>query len=236
MHVTHYSSPPLPLVQQIALDQLLLAGVSCGQVPELVRFYSCVDEGIVLGIAQNPATTVHADRARQERLSVLKRFSGGGTVLIGHGCLLFTIVLETGKRVPPYAVRRAYEYVFEPLIAAFSEHGIPVAFHPPCDLAVHGRKIAGTAQAQKRGAVLVHGCLLIDEDLARIERCLRHPPAEPAYRRGRPHGEFLCNLSELGLDRAATERILSTAWASSEPPRHLDKELLQAARTAVQPL
>ena len=230
LNLTAYSTPPLTLAAQIALDQLLLVGVGRGELPEHVRLAGCSDEGIVLGISQQPDTTVNADQARREGLTVLKRFSGGGTVMVGRGCLLYSVVVRTGKQLAPGAPRRAYEYVFNPLRAAFAERGLSVSFQPPCDLAVLDRKIAGNAQAQKRGAVLIHGCLLINEDLERISRCLRHPPDEPAYRRKRPHSEFLCNLSELGFERAAVEEILSAAWAGATEPRELAAELIAAAR------
>jgi lipoate-protein ligase A len=227
------TSPPLTVAGNIALDKVLVQAVGAGTVPEHLRLYNCTGEAVVLGISQNPADTVHLDATRKDKIPVLKRFSGGGTVLAGNGSLMYSVVLKTGTCLPRHMVRQAYEYVFSPLIAAFADRGIPVEFHPPSDLAVHTRKIAGNAQAQKRNTVLMHGCLLVNEDLDRIERYLVHPPEEPSYRLGRPHSDFLCNLSafELGHDQAAD--ILHTAWADTAVSYPLETGMItEAIKTA----
>lgn len=223
------SSPPLTVAGNIALDKLLVQAVSTGSVPEHVRLYNCTDEAVVLGISQNPAETVHLDATSADGIAVLKRFSGGGTVLAGYGSLMYSVVLRTGTGVPRHMVRQAYEYVFSPLITVFAAWGIPVEFHPPSDLAVRTRKIAGNAQAQKRNAVLVHGCLLVNEDLNRIKRYLAHPPEEPVYRAGRQHSDFLCNLSEFGLDHDRLTDILHTAWADTTMSCPVEPGMITAA-------
>jgi lipoate-protein ligase A len=219
----------------IALDRVLVQAVGAGTVPEHLRLYNCTGEAVVLGISQKPADTVHLDATRKDGMPVLKRFSGGGTVLAGRGSLMYSVVLRTGTYLPRHMVRRAYEHVFTPLIAAFAGQGIPVEFQPPSDLAIHARKIAGNAQAQKWNTVLVHGCLLVDEDLGRIERYLAHPPEEPAYRAGRPHSDFLCNLSAFGLDHSQVSDILYNAWADMAISYPLEPgmvtEAIQAAGT-----
>ena len=67
------------------------------------------------------------------------------------------------------------------------------------DVVVGDRKISGNAQARRWGGVLLHGTLLRDLDLALVEACLRHPPREPEYRRGRSHRDFLTTLVDQGV-------------------------------------
>jgi lipoate-protein ligase A len=226
------SSPPLTVAGNIALDTVLVQAVGAGTVPEHLRVYTCTDEAVVLGIAQKPAETVHLDAVRADGIPLLKRFSGGGTVLAGNGSLMYSVILRTGTHLPRHRVRTAYDYVFAPLIAVFAGRGIPVDFHPPSDLAVHARKIAGNAQAQKRHTVLVHGCLLVSEDFDRIERYLAHPPEEPSYRAGRPHSEFLCNLSSFGLDHDRVADIVYTAWADRAVSYPLEHGIITEAKKA----
>ena len=56
-------------------------------------------------------------------------------------------------------------------------------------------KIAGCAQMRKRHAILVHGVLLLDADIALFSRYLRYPSEAPNYRSGRSHEEFCRNIS-----------------------------------------
>jgi lipoate-protein ligase A len=81
-------------------------------------------------------------------------------------------------------------------------------------VAVGDRKISGNAQARRWKALLVHGTLLVDFDYELAEAVLKHPPREPAYRRGRAHRDFLVTLRSLGVnvDRNSIEQAaLATA-------------------------
>jgi lipoate-protein ligase A len=81
------------------------------------------------------------------------------------------------------------------------------------DVAVGDRKISGNAQARRWKALLVHGTLLVDFDYELAEAVLKHPPREPAYRRGRAHRDFLVTLRSLGVnvDRNSIERAALAA-------------------------
>jgi lipoate-protein ligase A len=57
--------------------------------------------------------------------------------------------------------------------------------------------------------LLHHGTFLCDFDLGLMERYLKKPAREPAYRRGRSHGEFVANLP---LSAETIRARLSRAW------------------------
>jgi lipoate-protein ligase A len=63
-----------------------------------------------------------------------------------------------------------------------------------CDLTIDNRKCSGNSLRVARDHVLYHGTLLVDFDLPLLERCLRTPPRQPAYRAERAHGSFVANL------------------------------------------
>ena len=90
------------------------------------------------------------------------------------------------------------------ILSAFGVVGRPEG---TSDVAVGDRKISGNAQARRWRALLVHGTLLVDFDHDLAETVLKHPPREPAYRRGRGHRDFLVTLRSLwaNADRAAIE-------------------------------
>ncbi|MEW6490313.1 MAG: hypothetical protein AB1578_20690, partial [Thermodesulfobacteriota bacterium] len=83
------------------------------------------------------------------------------------------------------------------------------------DLCHGDRKVAGSSAFAGRGAFFYQASLLVDADLGLVDRYLRHPGREPAYRRGRPHREFLTTLRQAGCTKplAALARDLEAALA-----------------------
>ena len=58
------------------------------------------------------------------------------------------------------------------------ELGIEAYWKPLNDVEVRGRKISGSAQTRKRGAVMQHGTLIIDTDLELMTSLLRPIPGK----------------------------------------------------------
>ena len=76
------------------------------------------------------------------------------------------------------------------------------------------RKFGGNAQSIVRGRWLHHTSFLWDFSAERM-RLLRHPPRAPAYRAGRPHGEFVCALREIFPFRSHLPERLPAALAAA---------------------
>jgi len=79
------------------------------------------------------------------------------------------------------------------------------------DLVLDDRKVAGSCIHRRHDSLYYSASLLVQPDLHRIARYLRHPPREPDYRRGRSHAEFLGSLGEfpVGQDSACFARALA---------------------------
>jgi len=147
---------------------------------------------------------------RADGVPVLRRSSGGGTVLLGAGCLLYTLILDAEHAPELAGIRSSYAYILARVAAALPEgNGVEPA--GISDLAAAGRKFSGNAQQRKRRFLLHHGTLLYAFDLSRVERYLRPPPRQPEYRAGRDHAAFLRNLE---TPRDEIERRLRVAWAA----------------------
>ncbi|MFP6599379.1 MAG: hypothetical protein VB852_02940 [Deltaproteobacteria bacterium] len=128
-------------------------------------------------------------------IPVVRRFSGGGTVLVGPGTLQWAIALPEGLLDGDHAITSARN-----LSTGIIASTLGLERDRSGDLTRRGRKVGGLAMRKIRGAVLAHGSLLVTADLERIARALRHPRREPDYRRGRSHGEFLDNLGVVDAD------------------------------------
>ncbi len=181
---------PTP-VDNLALDEALLLEAEAGG-PEALRLWEWPTPAVVLGSGCVLAEDVDEPACRADGVPVLRRSSGGGTVLLGRGCLLFSLVLRF-ERAPELAeVRPSYRFILGKVLEALAVPGAEQA--GISDLAVAGRKFSGNAQQRKRHHLLHHGTILYAFDAAGVGRYLRQPPRQPEYRAGRPHESFLCNV------------------------------------------
>jgi lipoate---protein ligase len=194
----------------LALDEALLLRAEAGEGGEVLRFWEQSSLAVVLGAGCRLAEDVHEAACRADEVPVLRRSSGGGTVLLGAGCLLYTLILDA-ERAPELAgIRSSYAYILARVAAALPEwSGIETA--GISDMAAAGRKFSGNAQQRKRRFLLHHGTLLYAFDLSRVGRYLKAPSRQPEYRAGRDHATFLRNLD---VPADEIERRLRAAWGA----------------------
>jgi lipoate---protein ligase len=76
-----------------------------------------------------------------------------------------------------------------------------------------GIKFSGNAQRRKRRALLFHGSILLQFDLAVISQLLPMPSKQPEYRLNRSHEDFLMNI---GAPAEAVKQALRAAWNAQE--------------------
>jgi lipoate-protein ligase A len=186
--------------ENLALDEAMLIEADEGRGPPLVRFWEPGEYAVVLGASRRIADEVHVDACKADGVPIFRRSSGGGTVLIGPGTLNVTVVLPETAASGLSAVDAAQRYVLEHVAGSIRVLGPPVEVLAHGDLVLGDRKCAGSAQRRLKDWFLVHCSILYAFSIDRIGRYLTVPPRQPAYRRGRSHHEFLCNL---GLPRQA---------------------------------
>jgi lipoate-protein ligase A len=196
------------LEENLALDEALLLDAEAGG-EETLRVWSWPHLAVVLGAAGRLDDDVHEDVCTRDRIPLARRSSGGGTVLLGSGCLLYSLILRF-DRAPEFAdLRASYREILGRLQRALMPQAVPITLEGSSDLAWQGRKFSGNAQQRKRTHLLHHGTLLHAFDLALIARYLKPPPRQPEYRQGRSHAEFLCNLP-MREDKLIA--MLQSAW------------------------
>jgi len=198
--------------ENLALDEALLLQAEAGQGGEVLRTWEWLHPAVVLGAGCRLALDVDEAACHDASVPILRRSSGGGTVLLGAGCLLYSLVLNQERERALGEIRPSYRYILEKIRAALDDAlpGIEVA--GTSDLAVGGRKFSGSAQQRKRGHVLHHGSLLYAFDRDLVGRYLRQPARQPEYRRDRAHAAFLMNLP---LAAEEIKRRLRAAWLAT---------------------
>lgn len=180
--------------ENLAIDELFLNNAENGRIGETLRFWDSDKYFVVMGRSGRTREECALSNCREDGVKVLRRISGGGTVLQGKGCLNFSAVLSYSRNDAYKNIASCYAGIMGDLREGFRERGLEAEFLPISDLALKGRKFSGNAQARKRRYFLHHGTILYDMDMGKIERYLKHPPKEPDYRAGRAHVDFLGNI------------------------------------------
>jgi lipoate---protein ligase len=204
----------------VALDERLLAAAEAGELPgEVLRLWESPRPAAVLG-RSSPAREVNADACRDDGVPVLRRVSGGATVVVGPGCLMYALVLDRRERPDLQGVDCAHAVMIARLAAALATLAPGVSRAGTSDLALPAgagelsRKFSGNSLRVKRTHLLYHGTILYDFPLEKIGRWLGAPAREPEYRAGRDHDAFLTNFP---ATRDAIETALIDAWDAQTP-------------------
>jgi len=204
------------LVENLALDEALLQELQAAPadgLPGLLRVWEWPAHAVVLGAAGKIAADVHVDRCERDGIEIQRRSSGGGTVLLGPGCLMFSLMLRFEMAVELREVHSSYRWIMDKLASCVDPWLPGVAQAGICDLAVDGRKVSGNAQQRKRTTLLHHGTLLYDFDLTLIPEYLKLPMDRPEYRGSRDHLDFVRNIP---ASREESIGALRAGWSATE--------------------
>lgn len=196
--------------ENLALDEVLLNAVENSEQRAYLRFWQPRDYAVIVGRSNQVAREVDVDQCAAEGIAIHRRSSGGGTVLIGPGCLCYSLVLPLTPALRLLGVSGVTASLMSRSAAGLTEAGErEVEVCGTSDLVWNGLKFSGNAQRWLRQSFIHHGTLLHDFDLPRLDRCLRHPSREPDYRQSRRHGEFVGNIA---TDAADLKGRLASAW------------------------
>jgi lipoate-protein ligase A len=205
----------------LALDEALLLDAEAGTGGEVLRVWEWPAPVVVLGAGCKLADDVDEAACLADGVPILRRSSGGGTVLWGRGCLLYSLVLSQRSAPELAEIRSSYCFILGRIAAALGLPGVrplgtsdlALSRRAECGDDPEARKFSGNAQQRKRSFLLHHGSLLYDFDLRQVARYLKPPPRQPDYRAQRSHEDFLCNLPLTAPD---LKQRMRTAWEAVE--------------------
>ena len=202
-----YDEPNLDADAQLARDWAMFQSVEAGASQGLCRSWQPTRPVVVVGRSSRIDADVILDACHEDGVPVVRRFSGGGAVVLGPGCLNYAVALSVVSRPELTHVRTSFQFILGRIVAALDLPGLSIAGET--DLALDMRKVSGNAQRRGRRALLQHGTLLYGFDPGLATRYLKEPTRQPAYRSARDHGQF---IGTLPLSAAVIRARLDAAW------------------------
>jgi lipoate-protein ligase A len=148
-----------------------------------LRFWRS-EAAIVLGRFQCVQKEVNIAYCKENKIPIVRRFTGGGTVFHDPGNLNFTICLDQSESYVCRTLNELYWNFVGAIASSLRTVGVPATYdsYRSC-LRINGKKITGTAGWIKQGVSFIHGTLLIDSDLNKLRCALDVPPNQPEYLR-----------------------------------------------------
>lgn len=224
-----FLSLTLPTVEEnLACDEALLLEAEAGTAGECLRLWEWPFRAVILGAAGIVRDDVREEACEEDDITLGRRSSGGGTVLLGSGCLLYSLVLSYDRAEELKNINSSYRYILGKIRETLRPAIAGIELAGTSDLAVGGQKFSGNSQQRKRNFLLHHGTILYAFNLESIGKYLHLPRRQPDYRDNRDHQSFLMNLP-LHKDMIADQ--LRNIWQATEEtlewPKPRVKKLVQ---------
>ena len=211
--------------ENLACDEALLDACEEDPAREVLRVWTPASRFIVLGHGSRIRDDVRMDAAHERSVPILRRYSGGGTVVQGPGCLNYALVLTIPDEGPLTTITGTTTHIMNRNARALQAlTPLPISLSGLSDLAINGRKFSGNAQRRARRTVLFHGTILLDIDLDMMEEVLLLPVRQPEYRRNRSHSAFLRTFPATA---AAIIRVLATEWEATLPLQQIPESAIR---------
>ena len=164
---------PHPAHMHMALDEVLLDAVIRGRRPPTMRVWLWTERALVIGSHQSVMNEVDVKAARRLGFVVTRRMSGGGTMLCEPGRTITYSMYLPEAMVAGVSFRQSYALLDAWAVRAFNSFGIPASYREINDIISPRGKIAGAAQARRRGFVLHHTTIAHTMDVSLVPRLIR---------------------------------------------------------------
>lgn len=176
-----------PILDQLKLEEALLRADD--------ENFCIINEGssqdaIVMGISSKVKDHLHAEKVKEKQIAVIKRFSGGGTVVVDANTFFVTFIFnKKDVDISPFP---------EPILR-WSEAFYQGVFHSEFslrenDYVFKDKKFGGNAKYIQKDRWLLHTSFLWDYSQEKMD-LLQNPEKAPQYRKKRSHDEFLTKLN-----------------------------------------
>jgi lipoate-protein ligase A len=191
-------TPPGPAsdfpVTDYMFDRDLLERLHQTGQPE-ISIYPFSFPAVVAGRGTCLEIEIRLPACARDRIPVYRRRGGGCAVFLDPGTLIVSMALPARGFA---GIQALFTRCNRHLIQGLAALGLTGIYQDGIsDLVLADRKVGGTSLYRAKNLAYYTASLIVSADLDAMQRYLKHPPREPAYRRHRDHREFV-----LRLDRA----------------------------------
>ena len=158
----------------LADDEEMALRVGENLSPSVLRLYTYRSSSALVGRFQRIENELNLDFCREQKISLNRRPTGGGAILMGEDQLGVALMLKDWNeyKAPRELMRHFASALCEGLLVL----GIKAQFRGKNDLEVEGRKIGGLGiHSNAAGGYLLHCSLLVDLDVQLMLRALNVP-------------------------------------------------------------
>ncbi|NUM34300.1 MAG: hypothetical protein HUU50_07140 [Candidatus Brocadiae bacterium] len=171
---------------------------------------------IILGNSNKMEASVLLQAAQEDKISILKRPSGGEAVLLSPKMVVVSAVHNTEKPLPSKRYFQIFNNRIIHTLEKFSIQGLTQ--EGISDIALQNRKIAGSSMYRNPGKVFFHAVVNVSEKTDLIAKYLLYPQKTPSYRNNRSHNDFVTSLDKAGFPISIEELKQALAKEMSAPP------------------
>ena len=172
---------------------------------------------VIVGLNQDASAEVNSDYLSEQGIALVRRVTGGGAVYHDFGNLNYTIVGRSADLERDYAGYTSY------ILHALHELGVDAKLTGRNDILVQGCKVSGYAKRVYKDRLMVHGTLMYDVDLERLQLALTPSVSKLSVKGIASVRSRVVNLRSYlpalsGVDdlRKQLERILSRNYVDAE--------------------
>jgi lipoate-protein ligase A len=178
---------PLDGATNMAIDEALLRARIAGEAPPTVRFFAWAPPAVSLGYGQPLDARIDVAAGARLGIGLVRRPTGGSAILHEGPAaeLTYSVVARAGDFPGADDLLETYRVLGSGLAAGLRRLGIAAEVVPltrsrataptfcfartgSYEIAVDGKKVAGSAQRRQARTFLQHGSILLDADPARL--------------------------------------------------------------------
>lgn len=221
----------------MALDEVITDRVASGESRPTLRFWEWTQPAVVIGRFQSVRDEVFMDMAEKQDVAVVRRSTGGGAMFTEPGKVVTYSLSLPEQQVASDDIVASYRELEQWSLAALNEVGVPAEHKPVNDIVNGGKKIGGSAQARRDGAVLHHTMMAYDLDIETMLQILRigkEKISDKAIKSAEKRVSPIRDVVDIPRDEVIDAMIAAFAEGRSIDEDTVRQEEEQAARELVE--
>ncbi|KAL2895764.1 Lipoate-protein ligase LplJ [Bienertia sinuspersici] len=193
----------VPILQQLQLEEKLLRTSSDNWC---IINDGTPDPTIVMGISGKPAELLDVKSVLRNNIPVIKRFTGGGTVIVDCGTVFISFICNKdavpGLQAYPQPIMAWSSLLYDEVLRGAGDFKLREN-----DYVFGNLKFGGNAQSITKNRWIHHTSFLWDYEDANMTY-LKIPQRAPKYRQARDHSEFICRMKDIIPRSAFIEGVI----------------------------